>query len=164
MKRSLALAVLLAASWLAGAQSPHTHDPASHAPAPASGRADVADRRLAVEFPPMLREHTLANMRDHLLALQQIQSALAAGRFDEAAEVSERRLGLSSLESHGAHDVAKFMPQGMQDAGTAMHRSASRLALAAQDAAAKNDLKPALAALAEVTATCVACHAGYRLK
>lgn len=112
----------------------------------------------------MLREHTLANMRDHLLALQQIQSALAAGRFDEAADVSERRLGLSSLRSHGAHDVAKFMPQGMQDAGTAMHRSASRLALAAQDAAAKSDLRPALAALAEVTATCVACHAAYRLK
>lgn len=165
MRRSLALTALLVAPWLAGAQSSHTHDPASHAQAPASSReGEATDRRVAVEFPATLREHTLANMRDHLLALQQIQSALAAGRFDEAAEVSERRLGLSSLRSHGAHDVAKFMPQGMQDAGTAMHRSASRLALAAQDAAAKNDLRPALAALAEVTATCVACHAGYRLK
>jgi cytochrome c556 len=56
------------------------------------------------------------------------------------------------------------MPQGMQDAGSGMHRSASRFALAAQDAAAANDVKPALAALAEVTATCVACHAAYRLK
>jgi cytochrome c556 len=117
-----------------------------------------------VEFPAELREHTLANMRDHLFALQEIQAALAAGKFDQAAEVSERRLGMSSLASHGAHDVAKYMPQGMQDAGSGMHRSASRFALAAQDAAAANDVKPALAALAEVTATCVACHAAYRLK
>ena len=74
------------------------------------------------------------------------------------------RASMSSLTAHGAHEVAKYMPRDMQDAGSAMHRSASRFAVAAQDAAATNDLKPALAALAEVTAQCVACHAAYRLK
>lgn len=123
-----------------------------------------ADSRIEVEFPAPLREHTLANMRDHLLTLQDIQAALAAGKFDLAGEISERRLGMSSLDAHGAHDVAKYMPQGMQDAGGAMHASASRFALAAQNASATQDVKPALAALAEVTARCVACHAAYRLK
>jgi hypothetical protein len=52
----------------------------------------------------------------------------------------------------------------MQDAGTAMHRAASRFALAARDAGVTGDLKPALAGLAEITAQCVGCHAGYRLK
>ena len=103
-------------------------------------------------------------MRDHLLTLQRIQDALAKGSFDAAAGISESRLGLSSLELHGAHEVAKFMPQGMQDAGTAVHKAASRLSLAAQNAGATGDVKPALAALSEVTAQCVACHAAYRLK
>ena len=105
-----------------------------------------------------------AYLRDHLLALQEIQDALAAGAFDRAADVAEQRLGMSSLIAHGAHEVAKYMPKGMQDAGTAMHRSASRFSVAALDAAVTDDVKPALGALAEVTANCVACHAAYRLQ
>jgi cytochrome c556 len=65
---------------------------------------------------------------------------------------------------HGAHEVAQYMPQGMQDVGSAMHRSASRFARMALDASVTNDARPALAALAEVTGNCVACHAGYRLQ
>lgn len=157
----LAAAAIAAPSDLAFAQQ-HAHDPAAHAPA--ASRPTPADRRIEVAFPPELREHTLANMRDHLAVLQEVQAALAKGRFDEAGEISERRLGMTSLPAHGSHDVAKFMPQGMQDIGTAMHRGASRFAVAAQNAAVADDVKPALAALAEVTAQCVACHAAYRLK
>lgn len=158
MTKSWAAAAAIAALPLwAQAQHDHGHNPPAHVKA-------LPDRRVEVAFPPALREHTLANMRDHLRALQEMQAALAAGEFDRAAEISERHLGMSSLESHGAHEVAKYMPQGMQEAGSAMHRSASRFAVAAQDGAATGDLKPALAALAEVTAQCVACHAGYRLK
>lgn len=107
---------------------------------------------------------TLTNMRDHLLALSEIQGALAAEHYTEAADIAENRLGMSSLKLHGAHDVSKFMPQGMQDTGTAMHRGASRFAIAAQNSAATGDVKPALAALTEVTRACVACHASYRLQ
>lgn len=143
-----------------------THDPAQHqrhAAAAPSSQA-VQDRRQEVTFPPEMKQHTLSNMRDHLLALQEMQSALAQQAYDRAAELAEQRLGMSSLGLHGAHDVAKFMPRGMQDAGTAMHRSASRFALAARDVSATGDLKPALAAMSEVMGACVACHAGYRLK
>lgn len=168
MRLTLALTFAAAATIAAPvitALAQHQHDPASHGSSAGAGQhAPVEDRRVAVAFPPELREHTLANMRAHLLALQEIQAALAAGKFDSAAEVAERRLGMSSLGLHGADKVAKYMPQGMQDAGTAMHRSASRLSLAALDAAVTNDLKLTLSALSEVTANCVACHAGYRLK
>ncbi len=119
---------------------------------------------LAVAFPEPMRTHTLANMRDHLLALQEIQQALAAGAYDRAGDVAEKRLGMTSLAAHGAHDVAKFMPEGMQATGTAMHRSASRFAVEAANAGATGDVRKALGALAEVTAQCVACHAAYRMK
>ena len=116
-----------------------------------------------VRFPDMMRTHILANMRDHLLALAEIQEQLARGSYDKASEIAEQRLGMSSLGLHGAHDVAKLMPQGMQAAGTAMHRSASQFAIVAKDAAVTGDFKGSLAALARVSQTCVACHAAYRI-
>ena len=168
MKRILCLA--LAAGL--GAAHAQQHDPAMHMQHPGQPPAQAAkapqampkDTRQSVYFPKVLREHTLANMRDHLLALQEIQAALAQQEYDKAADIAEHRLGMSSLSLHGAHDVAKYMPKGMQDAGTGMHRNASRFAVAAKDAAATGDVKPALAALAATTAQCVACHAGYRVK
>lgn len=126
--------------------------------------APVADAREFVQFPPELVEHTIANMRDHLVALQQINEALARGEPEKAGKIAEERLGMSSLGLHGAGEVAKYMPQGMQDAGTAMHRAASRFAIEAQNVGVTGELKPAVGALAEVMAACVGCHAGYRLK
>ena len=122
------------------------------------------DGRQLVSFPARLKEETLTNMRDHLLALQQIQAALAKQEYDLAADIAEQRLGMTSLNLHGAHEVAKYMPDGMKAAGSGMHRNASRFAVAAKDAAITGDLKPVLEALSNVTAQCVACHAGYRLK
>ena len=143
------------------------HDPSMHsqhmaAAAPAGVAAK--DARQLVKFPAEMREHTLANMRDHLLALQEIQSALAKSEYERAAETADRRLGMSSLALHGAHEVSNFMPRGMQDAGTAMHRSASRFGVTARDAAVTGDVRPALGALSEVMGACIACHSGYRLK
>jgi hypothetical protein len=115
-------------------------------------------------FPSELRSHTLANMRDHLVALQEINEALARGRADEAARVAEERLGMTSLRLHGAHEVAQYMPKAMQEAGTAMHRAASRFAIEAQNSGVTGDLKPALGALGEVMGACVGCHVGFRLQ
>ncbi len=159
------LAGLLALLPLAWAQ----HDPSMHhmqmqqmlpgAPEPGL----PPDVRQLVHFPTPLRDHTMASMRDHLLTLQRIQEALATGQYDDAAKLAEARLGLSSFGLHQAHEVAKFMPKGMQEAGNAMHRAASRFAVTAQTAGATGDVKPALEALSQVTMACVSCHAGYRL-
>jgi len=145
----------LAVALCSCAEAPPHHD--SHAP------GNAQDPRQLVRFPDEMKAHTLSNMRDHLLALEQIDAALSRGDYEAAASLAEQRLGMSSLEAHGAAHLAPFMPEGMRDAGTRMHRAASRFAIAAQDAAVSSDPKPALGALSEVMQQCVACHAAYRL-
>jgi hypothetical protein len=56
------------------------------------------------------------------------------------------------------------MPKGMQELGTAMHRSASQFYVVAQETEVTRDFQKTLTALAKVTATCVACHASYQFK
>jgi len=118
-----------------------------------------ADQRKLVKFPAQMRMHMLGNMRDHLTALHEIQAALAAGKLDQAADVAETRIGMSSLALHNAAHMAPYMPQPMQDIGTAMHHAASRFAQSAHE----GDLKKSLADLSAVTQQCVACHAAYRV-
>src|SRR6476469_7318168 len=150
------VAAVLAGGSATFAVAQHHHHDASAPPA--------HNDREFVRFPPALVEHTFANMRDHLQALHEIQLHLGMGHTDIAADIAESRLGMSSLGLHGAAEVAKYMPQGMQDAGTAMHRAASRLAMAAQDSGVTGDSKPVFSGLADLTAQCGGCHAGYRLQ
>jgi hypothetical protein len=118
------------------------------------------DTRVYVELPEMMQKHMLANMRDHLSAINDILVFLSDGELDKAAETAEYRLGMSSLESHGASHMAKFMPEGMREIGTSMHRAASRFALIAQE----GEASPAYKALSNITSACVACHSGYKVK
>ena len=118
------------------------------------------ETRQLVQLPEMMQQHMMSNMRDHLVAINEILINMANGEPEKAAEVAESRLGMSSLESHGASHMAKFMPEGMRQAGTTMHRAASRFALKAQEGKAL----PAFNALAEVTSACVTCHSGYRIR
>ena len=73
------------------------------------------DSRQLVEFPAMMQNHMMANMRDHLAALDEILHAMAAGEHDQAAAIAEARLGMSSLDAHGAHHMAGLMPQAMRE-------------------------------------------------
>jgi hypothetical protein len=161
MRIAAAFRTALAVAWtgtfaLAAAAQEHTHSMTGIAPG-------QADSRQLVQFPEPMRLHTITSMRDHLLALQEIDVALSRNEFDKAAAIAEQRLGMSSLELHGAAHIAPFMPQDMQDIGTQMHRAASRFAVEAQNASVANDVRPALAALGTVMQQCVACHAAYRL-
>jgi hypothetical protein len=121
-----------------------------------------ADARQLVKMPAPMSEHMLSNMRDHLLAITEIQRALGSGEFERAAAIAEKRIGMSSLESHGASHMAPFMPKAMQEIGTQMHRAASQFALVAQETGADGNVARAIAALSKVTEQCVACHAAYR--
>jgi len=118
------------------------------------------DARQFVQLPEMMQQHMMSNMRDHLVAINEILISMTKGDFEKAAEVAEYRLGMSSLESHGASHMAKFMPEGMRRAGTSMHKAASRFALKAQE----EEVLPAYNALSEVTSACVTCHSGYRIR
>lgn len=116
------------------------------------------DTRILVKMPKMMQEHQLANMRDHLMAINEILMNMGKNDLDKAAEIAEQRLGMSSLSSHGASHMAQVMPKEMSMMGTSMHKAASRFALTAEE----GEVLPAYKALQEVTAACVACHAGYR--
>lgn len=118
------------------------------------------DSRMLVELPKMMQEHMLSNMRDHLAAINEILIHLGNGELESASETAEFRLGVSSLESHGAGHMAKFMPEEMRQIGTEMHRSASQFALVAE----QGDLLVAYKTLSSITSACVACHSGYRVK
>jgi hypothetical protein len=129
----------------------------------ASGAMPAAeDPRELIQMPAPMARHMLGNMRDHLQALTEIQRAVGSGDFDRAGQVAEQRLGLSSLQMHGAAHMAAFMPKAMQDIGTAMHKAASQFALVVQETGADGNVQRSVAALARVTEQCVACHQGYR--
>lgn len=119
-----------------------------------------SDKRQLVKLPEMMQHHMMANMRQHLESLNEILLLMSNNKLDKAADIAEQRLGMTSLTSHNANHMAKFMPKGMQQAGTSMHRAASRFALKAQE----GDVSAAYKVLGEVTSACVACHAGYRIR
>ncbi len=118
------------------------------------------DTREKVELPEMMQKHMMSNMRDHLVTINEILINMSTGELDKAGEVAEARLGMSSLESHHASHMAKFMPKAMQEAGTNMHKAASQFALKAEE----GDKANAYIALSKITSTCVACHAAYRIR
>lgn len=94
----------------------------------------VEDSRKLVQFPEMMQQHMMSNMRDHLHTLEEVFAELARGNADGAAEIIEARLGMSSLGLHGAAHIAKFMPEPMQAMGTELHHAASRFVIAVQNA------------------------------
>lgn len=118
------------------------------------------DARQLVQLPEMMQRHMMSNMRDHLASINEILEQMGRGDPDSAADIAEQRLGMSSLEAHGASHMAEFMPEEMRDIGTRMHKAASRFALKSQE----GELLPAYQMLSEITSACVACHSGYRIR
>jgi len=122
------------------------------------------ETRVLVRFAPPIIDHLLGNMRDHLLAITEIQRAIGRADYRRAAEISEHRLGMSSLKAHGAEHMAEFMPPDMREIGTRMHRAASRFALVAEEQGAHPDQRQLMSALSDITEQCVVCHARFRVR
>jgi len=122
------------------------------------------DQRILVDFPPMMQTHMMSNMRDHLLSLQTITQQISEKRYDAAAETAEQRLGMSSLDDHGASHIGKLMPKGMSAMGTRMHHAASRFAIVASDGAVNDNSEKVFSALSDIMKECVACHAAYKIR
>lgn len=132
------------------------------------GRAIAGeDTRELVQLPLMMQEHMLANMRDHLVAFDEILGELADGNVDAAASIAEERLGMSSLSLHGAEHLGQFMPKAMGEMGTQMHRAASRFVLIAQEAElnpGKEAQHKVYQALQDITRNCNACHSSFKIR
>ena len=144
------------------------------------------DTRLMLDYPPDVRVHALANMRSHLQALAEVMQAFAEGKYAEAADIADSRLGMDSNGSAGCrpgtkkmdmkmssmteadhlnHQMALLMPDKMRELGQNMHKSANDFAAKARDAETDSKkIKEAEIALAKIPQQCVACHAAYRMQ
>ncbi len=168
---SRTLTVPLAVAFLAACQSKPAPVPAasaepagaavcaSAAPSPAAAAEatlDGMDAREAVPLIPMMADHQKQNMRDHLLAVQQIIAA--AGTRDFAAiEQAASRIGYSEQMGMMCRHMGAGAP-GFTDAALAFHHTADGIAVAAR----KKDLDGVMKALGSTLQTCTNCHKKYK--
>lgn len=161
-----AIALLLGCSREAPPASP---PPATAAPAAATAPAapaaltpsaadmlDGMDKRTAVPLLPMMAHHQKQNMRDHLLAVQEIVAALAIDDF-AAIEKSAARIGFSEKEAATCNHMGAGAPAFIEQA-LAFHRTADGIATAAR----AKDRKQVLTELGVTLKTCTACHETWK--
>ncbi|MBI3561685.1 MAG: cytochrome c [Gammaproteobacteria bacterium] len=151
------IASVIAQSYVTTAALSAGHEPSMVGHEPPT--AEAPDTRVVADFPEPIKQAMLQRMRRNLTDIQRIQAALGEGNFDQAAEVAEFSLGVSSLGPHNARQ-APYMPSAMKELGMTMHKASSQLALVAQT----GDMQESVRELAKVTGYCVACHASYRAK
>lgn len=133
-------------------------------PALAQPPAPPQDARQLVDMPDLPRSLMRADMQDHMMALNEIIGYLAENKLDAAAETAEKRMGQSSMGKHAyiarGQGPGRFMPSTMQQMGWNMHDTASEFAKVAKS----GDQAKSLAALQQLTSSCVACHMSFRTR
>jgi len=117
---------------------------------------DELDARQALPLLPMMANHQKQNMRDHLLAVQEIVAAVAIEDFPSAARAAGRigsSPSMAQMCTHMGAGVAGFTERAL-----AFHQSADGIAAAAL----QNDGPAVLNALGKTLSACTACHAAYK--
>jgi hypothetical protein len=117
---------------------------------------DGMDTRAPVPLLPMMAEHQKRNMRDHLLAVQEIIAAMAGDDF-AAIERSAGRIGYSEQMGQMCAHMGAGAP-GFTDKALEFHRTADTIAVAAK----AQDRAGVLKALGATLQTCTGCHATFR--
>ena len=137
----------------------NTGDGAEPITAPIHPREHDAVRsdRVLVALPDTVKQFFLATMRQNLSDISEIQRALAESDFERAERIAENNLGLGGITTHDT--LAKHMPEEMRALGMEFHKVSSQLALSLKD----KNMPIILGQLANVTETCVMCHAMYRV-
>jgi hypothetical protein len=122
----------------------------------AHGALEALDGRTPVPLLPMMAHHQKENMRDHLVAVQEIVGALAAKDF-AAVEKAATRIGYSEQMGHQCSHMGAGAP-GFTEQALVFHRTADRIG----EAARKQDEAGVLVALGATLSTCTGCHAGFK--
>lgn len=117
---------------------------------------DAMDTRKPVPLIPMMAHHQKQNMRDHLLAVQEIVVALAADDF-AAVEAANARIAPSPQMAQMCTHMGMGAP-GFSEQALGFHQTADSIGAAAK----KKDRKAVLDALGKTLATCTACHAAWK--
>ncbi len=118
----------------------------------------ASDGRTAILLAPGERDLVLTEMRDFLVALQQISQSIADGDATKAVQAA-RRVGAASQQQVPAGLVGK-LPLAFKQLGFDTHARFDELALNIEQF---GDTAQALPELAGLMNNCTACHAAYRI-
>lgn len=126
--------------------------------APSGGPAalDEMDTRAPVPLLPMMANHQKRNMRDHLVAVQEIVQGVATNDFD-AIEKAARRIGYSDEMGQMCTHMGAGAP-GFTEQSLRFHRTADRIV----EAARTRERAKVLDELGTTLQTCTACHAVWK--
>jgi len=122
----------------------------------AHGALDRLDPRTPVPLLPMMAEHQKRNMRDHLVAVQDMTGALAIGDFPAVQHAAER-LGSSQQMTRMCEHMGAHAP-GFTEVALSFHQTADSIGRAA----ARQDREAVLNALNRTLSACTGCHATYK--
>lgn len=125
-------------------------------PSPAESELDALDQRTPLPLLPMMANHQKQSMRDHLLVVQEIVTAVAAKNFD-AVQTSVRRIGYSEQMGQMCEHMGAGAP-GFTELALQFHHGADQIG----EAARKQDPNAVLQALSNTLATCASCHRTYK--
>lgn len=151
MRISILIPLLIASSACARQATPEA------SPSPAEV-LDGMDERRPVPLLPMMALHQKENMRDHLVAVQEILAALAMDDFQGVSRAA-RRIG-SSDEMRRMCDHMGAGAPGFTEQALGFHEQADLILAAAEE----EDTKKVLAALDATLRTCTSCHATWKQK
>lgn len=128
----------------------------AEASAPAVPMAIDGDARIPLPLTATMAAHQKQNMRDHLAAIQEIVTALAADDLGAISKVAAR-IGYSDQMAQMCRHMGAGAA-GFTDMALRFHRTADTIATAAQ----QGDRPAVTKAVAATLQTCVSCHAAYR--
>jgi len=130
--------------------------PATPAVTSAPDALDRMDTRAPVPLLPMMANHQKQNMRDHLVAVQEIVAALATDDFP-SIERAAGRIGFSEQMGQMCTHMGAGAP-GFTEQALNFHHTADRITAAAHD----RDRARVLTELGATLQTCTSCHAAWK--
>ena len=115
----------------------------------------VKDERISLGLSAAMKQHQLANMRNHVEAVQSIIGLLSEGAFDKASHIASSQLGLTEEMEKMCNN---FENENFKNLGLAFHKSGDALGATLKT----KDLTKSLGALHTTMSYCVQCHATFR--
>jgi hypothetical protein len=125
-------------------------------PSAAQQALDRMDTRVAVPLVPMMANHQKQDMRDHLLAVQEIVVAASTDDF-AAVERAAERMGYSEEVGQMCTHMGAGAP-GFTEQALNFHHTADTIATAAR----QRDHAAVIRGLNSTLQTCTGCHAKFR--
>lgn len=126
------------------------------APAGPYAQLEQMDGRKPVPLTPMMANHQRQNMREHLVAVQEIVAAAATDDF-EGVEEAATKIGSSPQMKQMCNHMGAGA-DGFTERALGFHETADGII----EAAKQKDKKGVMTSLEKTLQTCTSCHAEYK--